>query len=67
MRERFTKQGVRDLNTAGHNGNKQCRHWFAGERLVIGSRWAIDPDYLDVYEKSIYGRKCMWCPCIKEL
>ena len=70
MSDRMTKQGVRDLNSAGHNGHrnhgKLCRHWFA-ERVVIGTRWAVDDDYFgEAYEEPVYGHKCMWCPAVRE-
>lgn len=70
MSDRLTKQGVRDLNPAGHNGHrsyhKRCRHHFA-IRLVVGTRWTIDPDYgFEAYEEPIYGHKCMWCSAIRE-
>lgn len=70
MRDQLTKQGVRNLNPAGHNGHrnqgKGCRHWFA-ERVVIGTRWAVDPDYFgEAFEEPVYGCKCMWCPAVRE-
>jgi len=70
MSDRLTKQGVRDLNPAGHNGHlshgNHCRHWFV-EHVVIGTRWAIDHDYFgEAYEEPVYGRKCMWCPAVRE-
>lgn len=71
MTDRLTKQGVRDLDPVGHNGYKNrgkiCRHWFGGPHVVIGTRWAADPDYGDVYEEPIHGQKCMWCPAVREL
>lgn len=67
--DRLTKQGLRDLNAVGHNGHKNhgttCRHWFAGPRIVIGTRWAVDHDYLDTYEEPVYGTKCMWCTAVE--
>ena len=69
--DRFTKQGVRDLNAIGHNGHKnhgkKCQHWFV-ERVVIGTRWVVNRDYgyYDEYEERVYGHKCMWCPAIRE-
>ena len=69
--DRVTKQGVPDLNDVGHNGHKNhgtsCRHWFAGAQVVIGTRWTADRDYFEAYEENIYGRRCMWCPAVKEL
>jgi len=68
--DRLTKQGVRDLNSPGHNGHKnhgkKCQHWFV-ERVVIGTRWAIDHDsFGEAYEEPVYGHKCMWCPAVRE-
>lgn len=63
---RQTKQGILDLNSTGRNGHKQCRHWFAGPRVITGYRMAVDPDYLDTYEEPIYGFKCMWCSVVRE-
>ena len=38
---RVTKQGVRDLNAAGHNGHRnhgsKCRHFFGAGVVVIGA------------------------------
>ncbi len=70
MTDRLTKQGVRDLNPPGHNGHKnhgtRCRHHFA-LRIVIGTRWAADPDYFgEAFEEPVYGHKCMWCPAMRE-
>jgi len=64
VNDRLTKQGIRNLNPVGHNGHrnagKQCRHHFA-IRLIIGTRWTIES-----YEEPVYGRKCLWCPTIRE-
>ncbi|HSX23052.1 MAG TPA: hypothetical protein VLE97_09785 [Gaiellaceae bacterium] len=69
MSQRMTRQGVPDLNEVGHNGHrshgKVCRHWFVG-RVIVGTRWAVDPDYGDAYEEPIYGQRCMWCPAVRE-
>lgn len=65
MSDRLTKQGMRDLNAAGHNGRVGCRHWF-GALVQIGTRWAVDPDYGDEYEEPVYGQKCLWCSTSKE-
>lgn len=70
MKKRLTRQGIPDLDAVGHNGHRRhgarCRHWFAGPRIVIGTRWVMDPDDYEAYEAPIYGQKCAWCPVIRE-
>lgn len=69
MSERLTKQGVPNLNPAGHNGHKNhgsaCRHWFGGPHVVIGTRWVSDPLDWGAHEESTYGQKCLWCPAVR--
>ena len=69
MSERVTRQGVRDLNPRGFNGNRNhkatCRHHF-GPSIVIGTRYVYDEDYFCDVAEHVYGRQCFWCKEIRE-
>ena len=67
---RLTKQGVRNLDPAGHDGRKRhaCRHWFAGPDVVIGTRLEADEhSHGEVLEVPVYGQRCAWCSAAEEV
>lgn len=64
-KQRYTKQGVRDLNPVGHNGrasrqDEPCPHFF-GATQCVGERQVWDPEYREHYVIDVYGRKCLHC------
>lgn len=65
-----TRQGVRNLNPAGHNGHRKlvgrCRHFFGGPLIVVGREWRTDPLDGEAYEEDVVGRRCMWCGDTRE-
>lgn len=66
----LTRQGVRNLNPAGHNGHRQhgacCRHFFGGALVVIGHEWQTDPLDGEAYRAEVLGRRCLWCGDTRE-
>ena len=70
MNDRLTRQGVRNLNSVGHNGHRnsgsRCKHWFGAPVIVIGHRWAAYPIDGSAYEEPVWGQKCVWCNEVRE-
>ena len=58
---KLTRQGVRDLGGGPPRPTVICRHFFSAQLVVIGHRWARDPDYGEEYEEPIYGQRCLHC------
>lgn len=61
---RLTRQGVRALDPIGHNGHRstrtRCPHNFAGQSVVIGTRWVMDADDYQERQEPVYGRLCLF-------
>jgi len=65
---KLTRQGARDLNPPGYNGQRpqeiRCRHFF-GVVEVVGRVWQVDPLGSEYYAE-VYGRRCVCCGETKE-